>query len=143
MPKASSTIIGEVKDDNLDEASKNEIIPVPEIESSDTPLNEPDSVKLREGMPCSSQETVEEKDVLVSQLTNGEILEAPDVEFEKKERDGELISDVQTPEAILKMEVKEEQPETTNDTCKALMGVESSEKVKCYNSFKPTFVLYK
>ncbi|KAI3500917.1 hypothetical protein L1887_36746 [Cichorium endivia] len=42
-------------------------------------------------------------------------------EFEKKEKDDELICEIQNPEATLKKEMKEEHLEATNDTCETLM----------------------
>ncbi|XP_024977915.1 titin [Cynara cardunculus var. scolymus] len=145
LSKASSTI-EEVKDDSIDEASRSERVPIledakalelqvnlPEIESIITPSNDQDGMKLREGI-----ETIEQQGVLVSQLTDREILEeeatenrkeAPNHEFEKEEKDDEQISEIQTPEAISKMEVKEEYLGATNDSCKTLTGGLSSEKL--------------
>lgn len=135
LSNASSTIIGEVKDDSVDKASNDNVIPVledskasepqvnlPGIEYIDTPTNGQDSVKLTEGIPCSTEETIEEKSVLISQLTDREI---------SKEKEGEQRSEVQTPEALVKMEKQEEHPEATNDTCDTLTDGVSSEKVKC------------
>ncbi|KAI3725990.1 hypothetical protein L1987_65787 [Smallanthus sonchifolius] len=89
----TTTIIEEVKDDSIDEASKDKIIPVledskaselqvdlPEIESTDTALNGQDSMKLSEDVSCRTQETTEEQGVLISQLADREILEEKDVE---------------------------------------------------------------
>ncbi|KAJ9562570.1 hypothetical protein OSB04_007730 [Centaurea solstitialis] len=102
---------------------------VAEIESIDTPSNDQDDMKLRESM------LIEQKGVLSSQLTDREILEeeaienrkeAPNHEFEKDEKDDGLISEIQTPEANLKMEIKEEHLEATNET---VTGGLSSEKL--------------
>ncbi|KAI3784693.1 hypothetical protein L1987_43796 [Smallanthus sonchifolius] len=96
----TTTIVEEVKDDSIDEASKDKIIPVledskaselqvdlPELESTDTPLNGQDSMELNEDVSCRTQETNEEQGVRISQLAEREILE---------EKDVELISGVQT-----------------------------------------------
>ncbi|KAI3670085.1 hypothetical protein L6452_41703 [Arctium lappa] len=147
----TDTVIGEVKDDSVDEASRCERVPnledakalelqanFPKIESIDTPSNDQDDKKLREGMLWSTQETIEQKGVLSSQLTGREILEEeatenrkeePNLEFEKEEKDDGLISERQAPKAILKMEMKEEHLEATNDSCETLTGGLSSEKL--------------
>lgn len=65
-----------------------------------------------------------------TELENIQSAEAPDLEFEKKEKDDELISEIQTPETTLKMEMEEEHPEVTNDTCQTPVDGSLSEKVK-------------
>ncbi|MFS7970493.1 hypothetical protein Hanom_Chr09g00821651 [Helianthus anomalus] len=95
-PQQTITVIGEVKD----EASKEKIAPVledskaserqvnlPEIESTDTPSNDQDSMKLEEDVSCKTRETIEEQGALTSQLADREILE---------EKDDKPISELQT-----------------------------------------------
>ncbi|KAJ0753319.1 hypothetical protein HanPI659440_Chr09g0334331 [Helianthus annuus] len=99
-PQQTITVIGEVKDDIVDEASKEKIAPVledskaserqvnlPEIESTDTPSNGRDSMKLEEDVSCKTRETIEEQGALTSQLEDREILE---------EKDDKPISELQT-----------------------------------------------
>ncbi|KAJ0542308.1 hypothetical protein HanHA89_Chr09g0338341 [Helianthus annuus] len=99
-PQQTITVIGEVKDDIVDEASKEKIAPVledskaserqvnlPEIESTDTPSNGQDSMKLEEDVSCKTRETIEEQGALTSQLADREILE---------EKDDKPISELQT-----------------------------------------------
>ncbi|XP_021982329.1 titin homolog isoform X12 [Helianthus annuus] len=90
-PQQTITVIGEVKDDIVDEASEEKIAPVledskaserqvnlPEIESTDTPSNGRDTMKLEEDVSCKTRETIEEQIALTSQLADREILEEKD-----------------------------------------------------------------
>nr|XP_043618308.1 reticulocyte-binding protein 1 isoform X5 [Erigeron canadensis] len=112
----SITTIREVKDDSVDVTSKDEVVLVaedirdleleanlPELKSTDIPSDSQDSMKVAEGIPCSTQETTEVKD-------------------------DDLISKVENHEALVKI-IQQDHTETTNDKCDTPLAEVSSEKL--------------
>ncbi|CAI9283312.1 unnamed protein product [Lactuca saligna] len=119
----------EEKNEVNEHVSEEDICP-PELDKTSTSNQKDlaDEIEYSKPTPAGNNEVKEVKAEIPTELENIQSAEAPDLEFEKKEKDDKLISEIQTPETTLKMEMEEEHPEVTNDTCQTLVDGSLSEK---------------
>ncbi|KAL7604180.1 hypothetical protein Lser_V15G20718 [Lactuca serriola] len=119
----------EEKNEVNEHVSEEDICP-PELDKTSTSNQKDldDEIEYSKPIPAGNNEVKEVKAESPTELENIQSAEAPDLEFEKKEKDDELISEIQTPETTLKMEMEEEHPEVTNDTCQTPVDGSLSEK---------------